>query len=1682
MTDYNSKPLNNLNCNELEKGQKSLNSSHDNTDFDEKPVFKNGIAVVKRGGKYGAIMMGGKEILPPIYDMLSEFKDGFATATYNREKRLVNLSGQIQVLNGDNAVFLPEAFEWGFDFTGKFFVVKKNGKYGVIDNNFDTLIDFIYDSYFGFRNGCLIFGNTTREIVFDNNLRKIFYIEKSINNDAYVVSDPNSNNEFVGLTDNQWNLLLPIEYKTIVPLQEKYYLIIDDKGRKGLTDSSGNYIVKMNFQEIEIINNNIILSNQSVYVDDYTTNHEYTLFNANGDVLLKYEQKQGRFNEYLKFDSGNNESIFIKKGKETFRLNCKGEFFLIDQNGNTEIQVSPEYIHYSHKSISDTISIIEKNDMYGLSDNLGKILIPVQYIFIEYWKKDLLIAAKIKEEDSEDFLSWGIIDFSNKYILPFIYSRLRIINSSFCAFSHNLAIKRTSDEYPVKYYVPGEKCPSYVNWIDWNNYHRSIHWHLERSDYYEYHIREIINWGLISSEPKEIFPSIFDGIKTGDKVDNNVQQNLQAKFDINSTIQVSLNGENTVVNANGEFVLSDPNGKELLISSSRFDWCMTFGEHNYAKVIKHGLEGKIDSDGNLVSLHEGTLLVVPKKYDWAYDFSYGYVPVLLKDKWGIADANFHPVIPAEYTGTKVINDNFFIVCIDKKYGVVNLRNEIIVSINYDNIIFDKGIFVVKKDGKFGCVNESNQVIIPPIYDNVYPFNNKYYKVRIGDCCGVVNFQDEMILNSEFDDIHLWGVMDTCNNTIPLDVENINTDSCSTLFILEKQEKTHKNELKGLADSEGHILLPAIFYSIEVLEELLPSLYFKVSKKEIKSWFQTSNVVSIYRMGDDVDNMVFWDSIVYENGMFSCERDGITNLFNRDGEILLNWRNGTFIIPSSFSLACSSDIGLFRVLKNGKWGVLNIQKQIIVPNKYALIGELHGSYAIVGVGDGFIFSNDTSKANKDIKYGLIDLTGKEVIPTENESIHFFDNGYIGFQKDGLWGLMTASLSLVVDSVFSSLYLFDNWHFVISNSNNERGLIDCNGNTIIPLQYFDKIEISEDGYYKVTFNGYLQSRCKLYSAQGKVVLGDDDSYEEISYKGNGLNLVRKSEWYDDRDEAYYYVYNLCNVNGKEILPYFVKDIVILDNGYLSIRDKGWGMADITGKVFIEPNYENELAFENGVSPIKVKDFSYTHKINFAGNVLISDKGNSICLPREFYWGTEFVNGLSIVRSKKEKYKVGVVNDKGDLVLPARYDKINIMSNQTIVVVDESCYGIADGKGNFFFPPIFHSIKYLSDNRIIVKWNTMIAKSWNNNGTIVVGDGGPSKSYSYPHEYDRIALCDAHGNILNDKSIVYINKFENGYAKAYKEIFVDENGRVRLSQAGIVDMDGKIVLEPRYKRIDFHSQSYALAKDNHYSIFRLTDRKLTCFKGEKINHIWPIDSFGIAEYTSTGKYNSEDSSWDGDRGVLGIDGIIVRAGKYDYIEILSYGVILVAKEPIEFAYEVYKYPDDEDDFEKETRQYQWYKKWGLINYNGEVIAPCVYSYHTELGYDNIILCKGGDISLDKYGPNVEVKGGEWSVYDVYEGKLIKVHSHDEAYCYKTKKVSETDNTHKDDRDKLDFDPPRVLLSDSIKRPKSQSNYTDYRYDDEYDADEGPYRKYGGYNGWDDNTIDEAFDGNPELTWNID
>ncbi len=54
-----------------------------------------------------------------------------------------------------------------------------------------------------------------------------------------------------------------------------------------------------------------------------------------------------------------------------------------------------------------------------------------------------------------------------------------------------------------------------------------------------------------------------------------------------------------------------------------------------------------------------------------------------------------------------------------------------------------------------------------------------------------------------------------------------------------------------------------------------------------------------------------------------------------------------------------------------------------------------------------------------------------------------------------------------------------------------------------------------------------------------------------------------------------------------------------------------------------------------------------------------------------------------------------------------------------------------------------------------------------------------------------------------------------------------------------------------------------------------------------------------------------------------------------------------------------------------------------------------------------------------------------------------------------------------------------------KNESNNLNQRYagdDDNDDSYRPSYEKYNGYNDFDDDAIDNAFEGDPDATWNVD
>lgn len=163
-------PLEDFDWEVYEKGSSLFKSS---SEYDSISDYKQGIAIVTKNGKYGAIMVGDKVIIKPVYNALSEFDNGYAKATYllenNPEKteRIINMSGQISVKFAETDIFLPDEYEWGFDFRNNICVVIKDGKYGVIDRTFKVIHNCDYCVYEDFFNGYAVLKNGNEGIIID---------------------------------------------------------------------------------------------------------------------------------------------------------------------------------------------------------------------------------------------------------------------------------------------------------------------------------------------------------------------------------------------------------------------------------------------------------------------------------------------------------------------------------------------------------------------------------------------------------------------------------------------------------------------------------------------------------------------------------------------------------------------------------------------------------------------------------------------------------------------------------------------------------------------------------------------------------------------------------------------------------------------------------------------------------------------------------------------------------------------------------------------------------------------------------------------------------------------------------------------------------------------------------------------------------------------------------------------------------------------------------------------------------------------------------------------------------------------------------------------------------------------------------------------------------------------------
>ena len=194
-----------------------------------------------------------------------------------------------------------------------------------------------------------------------------------------------------------------------------------------------------------------------------------------------------------------------------------------------------------------------------------------------------------------------------------------------------------------------------------------------------------------------------------------------------------------------------------------------------------------------------------------------------------------------------------------------------------------------------------------------------------------------------------------------------------------------------------------------------------------------------------------------------------------------------IPPNGYTVACAFQNGIAWVCKDGKWGAINPQGQVVIPLEFDLSGTIttkrdyfgvskEGKYGMIdGAGQVIIpLEYDSPVGYGEISlvciggmYGYIDTNGQIVVPAEFDRAYEFVNGLASVQKDGKWGVIDTAGNEVIPLEYDiSLDFFGD--VAIASKTGKKGFINTRGEIVIPIEYDDALQFYS-GFAVVCMDG-------------------------------------------------------------------------------------------------------------------------------------------------------------------------------------------------------------------------------------------------------------------------------------------------------------------------------------------------------------------------------------------------------------------------------------------------------------------------------------------------------------------------------------------------------------------------------------------------------------------------------------
>ena len=510
--------------------------------------------------------------------------------------------------------------------------------------------------------------------------------------------------------------------------------------------------------------------------------------------------------------------------------------------------------------------------------------------------------------------------------------------------------------------------------------------------------------------------------------------------------------------------------------------------------------------------------------------------------------------------------------------------------------------------------------------------------------------------------------------------------------------------------------------------------------------------------------------------------------------------------------------LLMIRSKGKFGLIDRTGKLILPARYESLMGFDSSYRASANAYLEIAEGERSRPVQiDHKWGYVDNTGKEMIPAQYSMAGPFRDGWAQVKDGKTWGIIDHKGKFVIKPQYSFIGPFRDGiaRVAIGGMPIEGGLpkskwgyINKKGDQIIPVTY-DYAQSLSNGRALVNIGGKWRGNAGISFQGGKWGVVDNSGAFVVEPKieiAGGLSLDEKTE-----------------VDAADLVP-------IKFDGKFGYRDRSWKLA-------IEPQFDEARPFSEQLAVTsQASKFGY---INKSGQWAIKPS---------FLTAGDFSEGLAPVTTEKG---VRFIDKQGTEILKLNYDEAQSFHSGLAAVRFGKLWGYINKTGQYVHQPQFARIydpggEFLSienavglrglmnrEGRIVVPPKYGFIGAFQKNGFAMID----TESMGLPSEF---WVIDREGRLIpgpmlpfdagdRSKKILFLPKRAGGIWGITNEkgafVIAPRFSNVQMLAVGIlgvqegpkwgmVDLEnGKLIIEPTYHSIDRFSEGLAAVKPDPY-----------------------------------------------------------------------------------------------------------------------------------------------------------------------------------------------------------------------------------------------------------------------------